>query len=363
MSDFLKTVDPRTLRLFTRWARQNNIVRPATDAGIRVLLVRFKAEISKRANEFVFKQFGEDPPAIAAGDPPWEFLQTDGNMIDIAQPETDDSDFTDMMRGRSEALEEAGGDDLAAHVIYRDAVKARINDKIPGTSDAPDSWDKAIFGTTLLVQPAQNTANAGPFQQVVNWPGELRENRPVTITIAPVPTQVSPADPLRIPGNAVSRPVALVQWGTMQGQFQALVDVGSGAMLTISCCSVQVSMGLDGGSTAPMEVYGSMSFGSATHPVPALRTAYADGLLAAGSQVVWRPPFAMSIVGVERSDYTQPITLTYMDLAGNQVGHHIFGANTSLDAPLFLPNDCASILVTNSGNATVNARLTFGLTF
>lgn len=359
-------INPQLLKLFAQWARERGIVRPKTEDGMKALMLQFMDELREKADvqsQYILRQFGEDPPAIHAQDPTLNLVRTDGNMIDAADPEVEDSDFTEIMRGRDEAMEEAGGDDLAREVIYRDNVEAERNQNAPIASDAPLSWVKAILGTTAVVQPNQNTTLPGPPIQVVNWPGDDRETRPVTITIAPVPVQVNTSGALRVSGGAICRPVALINWGTSQGFFNALVDLGSGMMLTISCSSCMVSIYLDGSSTIPMEVQGSMSFGSATHPVPALRTGYADALGAAATQTLYRPPFATSIVAIDRSDYTQPITLTYLDLAGNQVGHHIFAANTSLDAPLYLPNDAIAVNVTNAGNAQVNARLTFGLTF
>lgn len=353
------------LGVFVKWARSKGLVRPKQPDALKLLMAQCAAEMQVRAEEhieYVLKVFGEDPPIIAASDPQLNMLRTDGDMFDVVEHDTENSDFTDIIRQREEAMEEAQGDDLAREVIYRDNVEARNNDHAPIFSEAPPSWNKAVMGNIIVVQPPSSAGQQGPIVQVVNWPGDDRECRPVTLDFGPVPAQVSAAGALRVPGTAVSRPFALVQWGTSQGLYSALVDCGSGMHLCISCSSVMVSIGLDDGSTASMEVYGSMSFGAAPHPTPATRTNYIDALTNGGTAIRHRPPFATTIVALDRSDFTIPVTLNYKDLAGNTIGQRIFAASTTLDAPIFLPNDAIEIDLVNGGGAPANFRITYGLT-
>jgi hypothetical protein len=361
----MQSRDAGLMSLLIAWARSKGIPRPQTPEGMRALTQRFLAELSQRAGQqyIAVKQFGDDPAIIAASGPQLHINRTDGNMIDAVDVETDHDDFAQLQQDRAESLAEADGDDLAAAVLYRDRVEARRNAQAPIASTAPSSHVKTHFGNVLSVQPATSTALMGPFQQVASWPGDDDECRAVSIDIAPVPTQVSGAGNLRVPGGAVSRPVALVEWGTSQGLYHALVDLGSGMHLVIACSSVNVSIALDAGSTASMQVYGSLSFGSSPHPTAATRTAYADSLGPSGTAVTYRPPFATTIVAVERSDFTVAVGLVYKDLAGNTIGLRTFATSTAIDAPLYLPNDCVEVDLLNIDlSKTVNARLVYGLT-
>ena len=361
-------VPPHILKLFAAWARQKGIARPTTDEGMKALLAQFFNELRGRANQYVsfaLHQFGEDPQQIARHDLPTHFTNTDGALGDIAEVETEDSDFTELVRERAAALADADGDDLAAGVLYRDRVEAQENEKAPIFADAPPSWKKSVFGQSLVVQPSQqDTTLPGPMQQVANWPGDLRESRAVTVTFGPQLNQRTTSGRLSITADptGVRRPLALIQWGTDNNFFQAQVDAGTGMILTFSCCSLTVSMGLDGGSTAPMEVSGSFAFGTAPHPTPCTRTAYVDAQTNNAASVLHRPPFATTIVAVERSDFTAPITLTYKDLAGTTIGVRTILASASLDAPLWLPNDCVIIETSTSTAGPFALRVVFGLT-
>jgi hypothetical protein len=369
-----KYVPPHLRAFFVTWARQNKIKKPDTDEAMQALASQFRTALQQRAaqsTQYVLKEFGEDPPLIAANDRQVNLLRDEGDMIDIVEPEYSNDDFAQMVRGKQAAMDEAGGDDLAAHVIYRDGVEvernleAKRNEALTVFAAAPPSWKGAQMGQIFSVPPGIPTTLPGATQQAVNWSGELRETRECTVTAAPVPAVRSSDGRLTVvsSGNGVSRPYLLVEWGTDQGFYHAQIDLGSGVKLTVACCALAVSIGLDGGSTAAMEVYGSMSYGAAPQPTPLTRTVYVDGLTSGnGPSITFRPPFSTQILAITRSDFTAAMTLTYKDLNGNVVGQRILAPSTDLDAPLYLPNDCVSVEVTTGSAGAINARLVYGLT-
>lgn len=368
-----KYVPPHLSSFFVTWARQKKIKKPDTDEGLHALATQFRVELQQRASQlqYVLKQFGEDPPLIAANDRPVNLVRTDGDMIDIDEPEYSNDDFAQMVRGKQEAMDEAGGDDLAAGVIYRDNVEieqnreVKRNEALTVFAAAPPSAKGAVLGQIFSIQPANQTTLPGATQQAVNWAGELRETRECTVTASPVMAVRFSDSRLTVvsASNGVSRPYVTVQWGTDQGLYKAQIDLGSGIKLTVACCSLLVSLHLDVGSAAAMEVEASMSFGAAPQPTPLTRTAYIDGLTSGnGPSVTFRPPFATHILAITRSDFTAAMTLTYKDLNGTVIGQRILAASTDLDAPLYLPNDCVSVEVTTGSAGAINARLVYGLT-
>jgi len=271
-------------------------------------------------------------------------------------------DFTHFLEQNEEAAFGPDGqplDDMDHKFNLREMQKAEDNEEAPFRSVGPTTWDRGVLGGIYQVQPAVVTTNAGPLIEAVFWPGEDKESRAVTVTIQPEqPLEVSP-----VSGSVIIRPTARINWGTRNGKFQADVDVGTGFEFTLSASYIYVSLGLDGGSNTAYNLLAGLSFYSASHTRPALRTTYLDsqGSGAGGLVNIARPAFANTIEAFDRSDFTAGYTLDFKDINGVKIGQRIIAASTTLAVPLMLANDVRSIDVTNSGAGGTSSRLVFGL--
>lgn len=252
-------------------------------------------------------------------------------------------------------------DDLDAMFHKKVLEEEDAKSVAPFATINPPSWDRGVLGGEVTILP-----NEAP-KDVVYWPGDDRETIPITVSLQPLlPALVGGAlDPSQGSGGAivVSKPFAIVKWGTKNGQMQAEIDIGRGVEFTIAASSVYVLVGVDY-STAACTIRGAISFYAATRTQPACRTKYINGIntLAAGASVsIFRPDFASTINSFWRSNPLDQWLLQFFDGAGNLIHTRVVAPSTYLETPIVLPNDFSYVTVTNQSQNQGRARLVFGL--
>ncbi len=270
-------------------------------------------------------------------------------------PITTDQDAELYQRAAADRL--SGGDDLSAATMLRGMQDAAANAQAPAVGLAPPSWSRGLLGGNAVV-PAVVDFNPTPLQELVYWPGDDQETRPITIVIG----LLAP-----LPATGSYRPMAHIQWGTRDGKHTVDLDVGTGIELTLIASSCYVSVGQDGGFAVgqaagqPIPMTASIGFlATAPRGTPIARTAYLDIMAPATPVVIPRPAFANSISALWRSNFTDAYTITLFS-ATETIGTIVVAASTQLAVPITLPNDCNSLSVTNNGGAPGNGRLIFGL--
>jgi hypothetical protein len=328
----------------------------------------------------------QSPPGGAAGDgtynsdpvsramPQLLLQRNDGGLIDVTEPEDEDSDFTELLRERRESLDEAGGDDLAQQVIYNQKRKRALKEDAPFVRIVPQSMLRGLGGGIATVtQPpggaspqifgglSSNPAVGLPgvslsLLQVANWVGEDSiESVPITCLFSPVQQQF---------GSTVSalRPFGVVDFGNVGYLNRVYVDIGQGCQFTIGCSRALLSVGLDpvAGVTAAqaMQLSAALSFNPIVRTTHLTRTVYLDQLTGTTAKVN-RPPFAQSVI-FQRADPTVSVNLNFIDSVGTKIMEFDLAANAFMSDAVQLPSDCAEIDVVRTGNNT-QARLIFFL--
>lgn len=247
--------------------------------------------------------------------------------------------------------------ELDAEFYRRERKRAEDNELVPFRNINPSSADRGTLGNQITALPNQDTARAGELVQVVNWPGDDREVCPVTVTLSPL--ELPEVTGFSTVGTI--RPVARIQWGTRNAQFEVDVDIGTGITFTFNASSVYVSVYLDEGSDTPCVLQGSLGFWAATPHNPPIRTAYLDNIGSGATEQKPRPKFGNRIVAFDRSDPNIKWVLTFRNLNSDNIGCVVISANQYLQSPIILGNDVVAIDCQNQGPAGQNARLIFGV--
>lgn len=378
-------IDQHMLGLVSAWAKQRRIPKPRTPEGMRVLVMQFMTEFYTRAEQ-TFAAF----PGGAAGDgtyaelpisrtdPSPQLLRTNGGLVDIASEEVEDSDFTDLVRDRAQALHDAGGDDLGQEALLLQQRRKAVNDEAPFVrAIVPQSMMKGLGGSIgTVTQPAAPSGavifggqsptpsvNGPQLQftpvQVANWTGQDDiESMAVSVSFSPV------EPPAATVGSAL-RPYGIVDFGN--GSLQRLyVDIGSGIQLTVPASRVLLSVGLDPvagvgiGSVLSTQIAGQIGFNPIVRTQPLTRTVYLDTLSAAVAKV-WRPPFATGVMVVRNSPSSTSINLNFIDSQGTSLYEFDLATSANMTDPVPLTSDVVEIDVTKTGGSTAQARLVFFL--
>lgn len=275
------------------------------------------------------------------------------------------TDFDQLIQQRAQASYGPNGeylDDLDKESNLAAIQKRTAEVTSPHASINPRTYDRGVLGG--IAQCAPGTATTpGQLQQIVFWPGEDRETVAITVTVAPAASANLEGTAGTGSGVQKSRPVARVNWGTRNGQFEIDVDVGTGFEFCISASTVYVSVYQDAGSTITQNLMAAISFYSAARLAPAARTAYLDSQAGGTTRLVKRPNFASSIIGFERDVVTAQYTLTFIDKNNATIGVRVIAPSTYLTSPIILPNDCSAVYVQSNAlpSTTTSSRLVFGL--
>lgn len=371
-------VRQQMMRLFAAWARSKGIAKPSTEEGMKVLMAQFLSEVQQRAEQVIGAAgdgtYNRDPISQMTTGP--QIVRTDGGLIDVDNLEHDDgSDFTELIRSKQRALEEAGGDDLAAHVIHRDSVAQQL----PASSPAPPSATKGLLGSTAIVtatlsdsQPqvyggvspmptSASTKNVN-IVQVARWDADNDfETRPVTISFQNlVNTIVNTNFGLTVNGL---RPFGFVNFGTASASTPLYVDIGRGCQFTVGASSVQVSVGLDPCAASQsaintMQLSGMISFNPVVRTNPIYRTVYFDNLQTGAEVTV--PPFA-NRVWIWVKDLTAAIRMTFLDSSSAAIYSFTLAAGAFMVTPVPLSSDAAFVEVDKTAGSDTQARLIFEL--
>ncbi len=272
------------------------------------------------------------------------------------------SDFEHLLQQMAEAKIGPDGqplDDLGQQVMLREMQRGDRKKEAPHVRTGPISWDRGVLGGVAVANPNQNTALDGDLVQIVHWPGDDGESTVVGITVQPLNLEATANS------TGIIRPQGRLVWGT-RGQHILDFDVGSGVEFSIVGSSAYLSVYLEGGSTAPVQMQASLGFHNVSRLTPLTRTAYLDAMRAGSTTTIRRPNYAQTILTVDRNDPAAPtappeIDLTFKTLAGAVIGYRAIVASAFLTTPVVIPNDCQLIDVKNAGGANTNVRVVFGL--
>jgi hypothetical protein len=361
-------VNPQLEKLFIKWARTNGRKKPDSEIGLRLLQQEFLNELQTRAAQFA--QVASQQVMGAAGDethstdpvsrldPHMNLLRNQGGMIDVMDIETEDSDFTELIRNKHRAMEEAGGDDLAAHIIHRDGEHASLVAEAPFQRTNPTSAAQGVLGNKFLI-----TSGVPPVQ-IASWTGDNVDTTAVTCTFSVF--DILDANNFNAGAIPSRRPFGVVNFG-VGGSSKVEVDIGHGCQLTVGGSAVFLSVGLDNPPTgqSTMTLQGSLSFQATQKNIGLVRTRYIDGLVSGGGyggnfdiQIV--PKFARNVI-VWRSDPTQSMQLKFQDANLQNIYTQTFGANVLMTTPIDLSGDIELIQLVGGGLVGGNLRLIFGL--
>lgn len=343
-------MDPKQmLRLMAAWARERGIRRPTTTAEWQSLTNAFLADVQSRAQQVIGsagdETYNSDP--ISRMTNPGQLLRDDGGMIDIADVETDDDDFAQLQRDKQRAMEQAGGDDLAAHSIYRDQQRRELNQQAPFVRSAPASVLSAVLGTTQQV-----TCGVDPVQ-VAAWAGDNTETRPVTVIVAPVQPIVLDTQ------GAIFRPFARISFSTGATQISVDVDINRGIQCTVSCSAIQLLVGLDAdvsGNGVPvaqqiLNISAMLSFDASMRQTPVTRTVWMDTPKGGAVTRFAIPAFAKRVMALTSgNNYTVARLLGVEDSIGD--GYTVpIAANSQMTVPVDLPGDAVNITQSDATGA------------
>lgn len=255
---------------FVAWARSRGHTAPPTEEGLRVLVAQFLAEAMQRG------QRAEEPPQLVGADQAEHadhkinLLRDSGGMLDIADPETENSDFGEFIRQRAAAMDEADGDDLAAGIIHRGADTAKLQAQAPfQRTDAPPSAVEAVLGNVA-------TLTWGESKQVAQWSGPDVDTRPLTVTIGVI--NLDWATPAGVSFGGEFRPYATLLWGSGGFSYTVEVDLAKGAQWTVGASSAFLTITLPHSTDEPaglaLKAAGSFSYQPCMRTAPITRTVY-----------------------------------------------------------------------------------------
>jgi len=376
--------DQEMLRLLAQWARGKGISKPSSKEGLSVLMAQFMSELQQRADQVIGAAgdgtYDRDP--ISQMTPGPQLVRTDGGLIDADDLEHDeDSDFTELIRSKQRALDEAGGDDLAGHVIHR----SYVGQQLPANSPAPPSATKGVLGSTATVtarldetrpqvyggvstNPTIDTTKDVNIVQVARWDADNDfETRPVTISFQNLVNTINNTS-FGLSVNGL-RPFGLVNFGTAAVSTPIYVDICKGCEFTVGASSVQLSVGIDPAAPGSalinsMQLSGMISFNPTVRTNPIYRTVYLDDLRSGpgiNPPVVTVPPFARRVwIWVNDPTHVTSVELDFED--SSQADVYVFNlpAGTPMTVPVPLSSDVAFIVVKKTGN-DCQARLVFEL--
>ena len=213
-------------------------------------------------------------------------------------------------------------------------------------SPPPLSCPVEALGGTVQIEPVFNVP--GPIMPIVSWRGF--ETCSITISLVS-----------HFPLSAAEMffPVGRVTW-TLDGvSYEIDVDIIS-AQFTVVGDSVSVGAYLDNSSTAPLSVSGGLAFSSTVSSSRLIRT-FNSFLLPGGFVTIVRPPFAVSVIDLERSDFSQAITLRFGLGNSAPLYERVFDSNVFFDSPIPIPNGVQTFTIVNISNVAVRSYLVFGL--
>lgn len=346
------------MRVFAQWARSKGIKKPSTPEGMRVLMAQFINEFTARAQQVIGAAgdttYNSDP--IAVRDRPLQIVRDDGGMIDVADVETEDSDFTDLVRDRERALQDAGGDDLAAEEIFRSRARTAVAEE-PHTRN-PVSAEGAALGSAIQVKSGTVAASA---PTVANWSDKDAKTRQVAISFAMAP--VSPTF-----GAFAVKPFGIVQFGTAGYLASFEVDIGTGCIFSVPASQVLLSVGNDvevsPESPSTLLLSGMLSFDPVFHSTPMTRTIYIENVPASSNSAnIPIKPFAKNVRFWRAALSTGPVTLQFNNSALQTLYSISIAANATLNDSIPLANDVTTIVIANGdgANALTHCRLIFEL--
>jgi hypothetical protein len=359
--------DQQMMRLVAQWARAKGIKKPTTADGMRVLMAEFMSEFYARAEQVVGAAgdttYNSDP--ISAMNRPLQIVRDSGGLIDVTEPETEDDEFTQLVRDRNRALDEAGGDDLAAEVIHRDGKHAALNAQAAFTRNNPPSALHGNLGSQATPQPGKDPI------EVARWTGNSdAETTPVTCTFGIV-TKLLAGTPF---GPAIQpiRPAGVVGFGTSAFLQTFEIDIGLGCQFTLSGSQVSLAVKLDStpnpANTPPQTTLAAMlSFQVVTRTPRLTRSVYIDNLAAGATSTRTLIPLFGKTLQVLRYDISlgtagaEPaFELTFLDSGGTLIYNVAVAAGPMTE--IFVPPDAQTFYIKNTAANIVTYRAMYGLT-
>ncbi len=369
MTKNMSPANQEIMRLFAQWARSKGIPRPTTEEGMRELMGKFAAEFSAKAQQQIIGAAGDGMVAndpIARMTPGPSLLRDSGGMVDIA--EADDGpqdDFQELIRDRARALEEAGGDDLAAEVIHREGTHAALNDKAGFTRTNPPSALHGNLGSQASPVPGKDSI------EVARWTGASdAETTNVTFTFGRV-TKLLATTPF---GPAIQpvRPVGIIGFGTSAFLSSFEVDIGLGCQATLTASQMSLAVKLDPtpnpANTPPdTTLAGMLSFQVVTRAPRLTRSVYIDNLGAGATSTRTLIPLFAKTLQVLRYDISLAVPgaepafeLTFLDSGGTLIYNVAVVAGPMPE--LFVPPDAETFYIKNTAGNIVTYRAMYSLT-
>lgn len=346
------------MKLMAAWARERGIPRPTTPEGMRLLTARFLEEFKARAQEVVVGAAGDatyDSDPIAQMEHPLHLVRNSGGMIDVTEPSHATDDFSELVRDRNRAMEEAGGDELAAEVIYRDQIRHETASE-PQMRN-PISAEGAALGASALVKSGTTQASA---PTVANWSDKDARTRMVAIAFS-----MAPVDPGF--GAFSVKPVGYVQFGTAAYSALMEVDIGTGCIFALPASQVLLSVGNDaalaGENASTLQLSGMLSFDPVSKSTPLTRTVVVDNIphqTTTGGIPI--KPFAKR-VWFYRTPITGTVSIEFHNSALQTLYSVPIAANAVQSAPIPIANDVTTIVINNNDAAVdiTHGRLIFEL--
>ncbi|HEY2743371.1 MAG TPA: hypothetical protein VGL86_02055 [Polyangia bacterium] len=357
------------LKLVAQYARQRRIPKPTTPDGWRQLFAQFNADVGKRAAQ-VLGAAGDafyDSDPIARMTRPPILMRDSGGLVDVTEPETEDSDFTQFMRDRQNAMEEAGGDDLAANVLYRQAQTQAANANSPFVNQNPPAAATSMLGSAQQVSTALGANGVlprGPQVMLANWQDDSAQTSPVVITFAPVKT-ISGVSAL----VDAARPIGIIGFGTAAFQAIIEVDIGAGCQVQVSGSSVTASVALEGGNSGgvtdgdqlTMTLCAMLSFRTIERTTPITKSVYFDPLSGIGSHLVAVPAFAKKVWLTRNNLATVSVDIFGQDSVGERRWQYSLATTANMTDPIILDGSITNIEVVKTAGADSSAQLIFEL--
>lgn len=360
-----KFSNPALRKLFQQWLNSKGAGIPSTTEGMKIAAAQFFGEMRVRMQQ---------PDAIgAAGDNAYaadplsqaekkiNILRTSGGLFDISEPETEDSDFGDLIRQRHAAMEEAGGDDLAAAAILKGQNKIAATAAAPSMSTNPPSAIGAIMGGQQIVSPASNPV------ELARWNGENNESTNITVTTGAA--QYSPPGQNSSPQVLQINPFLIVQWGTNGFALRAEIDIGQGVQFTVGCSFMSLSVTADalqkgaaGNQVASSQnVTAMLSFRQIEKSTPVTRSIRDFNFASNTTYTV--PSFAKYLlVTAGVIDNTTVFTVVFFNIGGSRVSAATFNGDSTARHAL-VPPDATTFNVTVAGTVGTFVQSIFTLGF
>jgi hypothetical protein len=280
----------------------------------------------------------------------------DGAWLDVEDrqtPEDEDSDFSDLVQAREQALVDGGGDTLAQEAIFADRHRAALARDAAFVRNVPKSITTAMLGQQVQVN------SDGTTKQVVYWQGATEETLPVTVAISPISTSIN-AGGL----TGLAQPFAKVTFGTMNGVHTFFVDIGTGIQFTVPASSITVDVGLEtqtGIRSSSMLIAGAISFHPTVRTSPLTRTVYVDPI-PNGDAIIQVPPFARRVIFYRNPATTAITAFNFVDTFSRVVYQTALAASAQFTDPIWLSTDVTSVdIFAADGTGSSHLRAIFEL--